>query len=110
MAINNVNNNGVPKTPLDNTKLGQQPTQPGVHQDAAAKSQAGKAPAQDSVSLTQSAQQLAQVQKKSTEAPVDQDKVDKLKKAIQSGAYHVDPEALARKIANLESQVFGSKS
>lgn len=112
MAINNVNNNGVPKTPLDNSKVSQQQSQnqTAVQQETASKSQADKAPRQDSVSLTQSAQQLSQVQKKSSEAPVDQEKVDKLKKAIEAGEYRVDPESLARKIARLEAQVFGIKS
>ncbi|WP_018983461.1 flagellar biosynthesis anti-sigma factor FlgM [Salinimonas chungwhensis] len=111
MAINNVNNNGVPKAPLDNTKMSQQLQNQTAAQQEAAKSQAGDKPArQDSVSLTQSAQQLAQVQKKSAEAPVDQDKVDKLKRAIETGDYRVDPESLARKISRLEAQVFGIKS
>ena len=64
MAINNVNN-GLPKTPVDNTKISQQnQTQQSQQQasDVAAKTQS--APRQDSVSLTQSAQQLNQVQKK----------------------------------------------
>ena len=58
---------------------------------------------------TQSAQQLNQVQKKGTEAPVNQDKVDRLKKAIQSGEYKVNPEVLANKIAKLEGEIFGTK-
>lgn len=113
MAINNnVNNNGINKTPLDNNKVGSQQNQnqAAVQQQATNKSQTVSAPRQDSVSLTQSAQQLSQVQKKSAEAPVDQEKVDKLKKAVESGSYRVDPESLARKIAQLESQVFGIKS
>ncbi len=110
MAINNVNNNnGVPKTPLDN-KVNQQTQNQAAQQQVATKSAATAAPRQDSVSLTQSAQQLNQVQKKGTEAPVNQEKVDKLKKAIQSGEYQVNPEVLAKKIARLESEIFGIKS
>lgn len=108
MAINNVNN-GLPKTPVDNTKISQQnQTQQSQQQasDVAAKTQS--APRQDSVSLTQSAQQLNQVQKKGTEAPVHQEKVDRLKKAIQSGEYKVNPEVLANKIAKAESEIFGA--
>lgn len=110
MAINNVNNNGVPKTPLDNSKVNQQGQNQVAQQQAASKTAAAPAPRQDSVSLTQSAQQLNQVQKKGTEAPVNQEKVDKLKKAIQSGEYKVNPEVLATKIARLESEIFGVKS
>ncbi len=111
MAINNVNN-GAPKAPIDNAKLNNQQaqTQSAVQQEAAAKTAQTVAPRQDSVSLTQSAQQLSQVQKKGTEAPVNQEKVDKLKKAIQSGEYKIDADLLAHKIARLEAQVFGIKS
>lgn len=111
MAINNVNN-GVQKPQIDSQKLNQQQAQ----NQAAAQSNAQKAqvasaaPRQDSVSLTQSAQQLTQVQKKSTDAPVDQEKVDKLKKAIQNGEYRVNPEVLAQKISRLEAEIFGVKS
>jgi negative regulator of flagellin synthesis FlgM len=62
------------------------------------------------VSLTQSAQQLANVQKKGSEAPVNQEKVERLKKAINDGEYRVNPEVLANKIAVLESQILGVKA
>ncbi|MCW8107570.1 flagellar biosynthesis anti-sigma factor FlgM [Alteromonas ponticola] len=111
MAINNVNNNGVHKTPLDNAKLSnQQNANQAAAQQQAAKGAAATAPRQDSVSLTQSAQQLNQVQKKSNEAPVNQERVEKLKKAVQSGEYSINPQALATKIARLEAEVFGSNS
>lgn len=112
MAINNVNN-GLPKNPVDNannSKASQQnQAQQSQQQSAANAAVKTQAPRQDSVSLTQSAQQLNQVQKKGTEAPVNQDKVDRLKKAIQSGDYKVNPEALATKIAKLEGEIFGTK-
>ena len=110
MAINNVNN-GLPKTPVDNGKVAQQnQTQQSQQQTSAQNAAAAPAaPRQDSVSLTQSAQQLNQVQKKGSEAPVNQEKVDRLKKAIQSGEYRVNPEVLANKIAKLESEIFSSK-
>lgn len=108
MTVNNING-GHQKPQLDNQRLNQQQTQ----NQAAAQSDAQKAQTnssasrQDSVSLTQSAQQLSQVQKKSTDAPVNQEKVDKLKKAIQNGEYRVNPEVLAQKISTLEAQIFG---
>lgn len=108
MAINNVNNNnGVPKPPLDSSKVNQQNQNQAAQQQVAAKSAGAATPRQDSVSLTQSAQQLNQVQKRSAEAPVNQEKVDKLKKAIESGEYRVNPEVLASKIAQMESDIFG---
>ncbi len=108
MAINNINN-GLPKGPIDNAKVAQQNQTQQTQQQAANQASAQAAPRQDSVSLTQSAQQLNQVQKKGSEAPVNQEKVDRLKKAIQSGEYRVNPEVLANKIAKLESQIFGQK-
>jgi len=107
MAINNVNN-GLPKTPIDNAKVSQQnQAQQSQQQASANAASASQAPRQDSVSLTQSAQQLNQVQKKGSEAPVNQEKVDRLKKAVQSGNYQVNPEVLAGKIAKHEADIFG---
>ena len=99
------------KPVVDNAKLNSQQAQSQTAaQNAAKQTQAAQtAPRQDSVSLTQSAQQLSQVQKKGADAPVNQEKVDKLKKAIQNGEYRVNPEVLASKIAKLESQIFGIK-
>lgn len=111
MAINNINNGGT-KPPIDNAKLNQQ--QQALNnsnaQQADAQKKASAGTRQDSVSLTSSAQQLSQVQKKGSEAPVNQEKVDKLKKAIQNGEYQVNPESLANKIASLETEIFGTKA
>jgi len=107
MTINNINN--VNKPQIDGQKLAQQQN-PGqtANADTAQVAKQSSAPRQDSVSLTSSAQQLSQVQKKSAEAPVNQEKVDKLKKAIADGDYKINPEVLAQKIAKLESQIFGN--
>lgn len=112
MTINNVNNAGVPNKPsVDNAKINSQQNQNQAASQNVAKqvAQVAQAPRHDSVSLTQSAQQLNQVQKKGADAPVNQDKVDRLKKAIQNGEYRVNPEALAAKITKLESEIFGVK-
>ncbi len=110
MAINNINN-GVQKPQIDNQKLNQQQTQNQTTQSNTQTAQStAQTPRQDSVSLTQSAQQLSQVQKKSNDAPVNQEKVEKLKKAIQNGEYKVNPEVLAQKISRLEAEIFGVKS
>jgi len=110
MSINNVNNANKPQ--LDSVKVAQQQTQnqaSGTNSPAAA-AQTAAPVKQDSVSLTQSAQQLSNVQKKGTEAPVNQEKVERLKKAISEGEYKVNPEMLAKKIAVLESQILGVKA
>ena len=108
MTINNINNN-VNKPQIDGQKLAQQQAQgQTASANTAQVATQSAAPRQDSVSLTASAQQLTQVQKKGTEAPVNQEKVDRLKKAIADGDYKINPEVLAQKIAKLESQIFGN--
>ena len=110
MSINKLNS-GDQKLPLDNQKLSQQQMQnSGAAKAEAQKTASSSSVRQDSVSLTQSAQQLTQLQKKSAEAPVNQEKVDRLKKAIQNGEYTVNPETLARNISNLEAEIFGGKA
>jgi negative regulator of flagellin synthesis FlgM len=109
MSINNVNNTNKPQ--LDASKVAQQQVQ---NQTSGQANQAqSNKPAvlakTDSVSLTQSAQQLSNVQKKDLEAPVNQEKVDRLKKQIADGEYKINPEVLAKKIAILESQILGVK-
>ncbi|MBO1254078.1 flagellar biosynthesis anti-sigma factor FlgM [Alteromonas sp. 5E99-2] len=109
MSINNVNNNGLPnQSAVDNARSNAQQAQNQASAQSAAR-QTAQAPRQDSVSLTQSAQQLSQVQKKGGDAPVNQEKVDRLKAAVQSGEYQVNPDTLASRIARLESQLFGSE-
>ncbi len=57
----------------------------------------------DSVSITPQAKQLAELQKKATDAPViNQKKIEELKKAITDGEYKINPEKLAASIANFE--------
>lgn len=106
MSINNVNNNGH-KPALENQKLSQQQTQNAGEKTVAKHEGSSQAVRQDSVSLTQSAQTLSQVQKKSVEAPVNQEKVERLKNAIQSGEYSINPENLAKNIVAQELEIFG---
>lgn len=109
MSINNVNNTN--KAQLDAAKAAQQQVSSQTGSSSAQVSSEKVAPAkQDSVSLTQSAQQLSNVQKKGSEAPVNQEKVDRLKKAISNGEYQVNPELLAKKMASLESQLLGVRA
>ncbi|MBL4629607.1 MAG: flagellar biosynthesis anti-sigma factor FlgM [Paraglaciecola sp.] len=111
MSINNISN-GSPKAPIDNQKLSQQQQalNNGNAQQASVQTKATAGVRLDSVSLTASAQQLSQVQRKGVEAPVNQEKVDRLKKAIQSGEYQINPESLAKKISTLESELFGTRA
>ena len=109
MSVNNVNSGGT-KTVIDNQKMNQQQAAGNNAVQAETLKTATPSARHDSVSLTQSAQQLVQVQRKGGEAPVNQEKIDKLKKAIQSGQYSINPETLARKISNLEAEIFGNKA
>lgn len=111
MSINNINN-GSSNSQVDNQKLSQQQQtlNNGNAQQANVSKAASVGVRQDSVSLTSSAQQLSQVQRKGSEAPVNQEKVDRLKKAILSGDYQINPESLAQKISALESEIFGTKA
>jgi negative regulator of flagellin synthesis FlgM len=110
MSINNVNNTNKPH--LDASKVAQQQLQNQSSGEASKQvaSQSAVPAKTDSVSLTQSAQQLSNVQKKGSEAPVNQEKVDRLKKAVSEGEYQINPEVLAKKIAVLESQILGVKA
>jgi negative regulator of flagellin synthesis FlgM len=96
--ISNLSNTGqVKQTVEQQTQVKQQNNQANV-----AAQQANVA-SRDSVSLTPQAQQLSQLQKKAEDAPaVNQKKIDKLKKAIESGEYKINPEKLAASIAKFE--------
>lgn len=64
-------------------------------------------PAQDSVSLTQQAQQMKHLQNKLSSSPsLNNERINALKKAIAEGEYKVDPEKLAKSMANLELDLF----
>lgn len=95
--INNLGNN----TPV--TQNLKQQSEAKVKADQSTMAEQARPVRQDSVSLTPQAKQMSELQKKSNEAPVvDQKKVDELKKAIESGSYRVNPEKLAASIAQFE--------
>ncbi|WP_078061873.1 flagellar biosynthesis anti-sigma factor FlgM [Catenovulum maritimum] len=106
MAININNlNNQVGNTAADAQKTAQ--NQQTANQSAQ-NAQQTSAPRQDSVSLTQTAQNLNNLTKKASNASgFDQEKVDKIKKAIESGEYKVNSEKLAANIIASEGKIFG---
>ena len=68
----------------------------------AATPDAGKG-AQDSVSLSSSARDIAQLESEIKSLPdIDKAKVDAIKERIASGEYHIDFEKVAQKMLNLE--------
>jgi negative regulator of flagellin synthesis FlgM len=102
MSVNNVNNAGATKAQLENVKLAAAQEQTKAQQLQKANAAAPQSKT-DSVSLSASAQQMNASVK---DAPVDQAKLDRLKRAIVSGEYKVDPEKLARNIAKFEQDLF----
>lgn len=101
MAIDKLNSNI--NQAMNNARAEQQSrsAQPNVQN-------ATSAPRQDAVSLTQQAQQLTQLQRRAeANSGVDQEKIERIKKAIADGSYSVNSERLAAKIANFESDMFG---
>lgn len=101
MAIDKLNSSV--NQALNNARAEQQTrsAQPNVQNTTAA-------PRQDAVSLTKQAQQLTQLQRRAeTNSGIDQEKIDRIKKAISNGSYSVNAERLAAKIANFESDMFG---
>ncbi|WP_016955569.1 flagellar biosynthesis anti-sigma factor FlgM [Catenovulum sp. SX2] len=104
--VNNLNNNQVGKAAAEAQQKAQQGQQT-ANQTNTQAAQTG-APRQDSVSLTQTAQNLNNLTKKANDASgFDQEKVDKLKKAIASGEYKVNAEKLAANIIASEGKLFG---
>jgi len=101
LNINNLNSGNQVKQKVEQQT--QQVKQSVVQQSS---TEQAKAMRQDSVSLTPQAKQMSELQKKTAEAPlVDQKKVEQLKKAIESGDYKIDPEKLAKNIANFEFSI-----
>lgn len=95
--INNLSNTGQVKQKIDQQAQAKQAVQ-----NSAAAEQA-KSASKDSVSLTPQAQKLNELQKKTEDGPiVNQKKIEQLKKAIISGEYKIDPEKLAASIAGFE--------
>ncbi|MCU4676441.1 flagellar biosynthesis anti-sigma factor FlgM [Catenovulum sp. 2E275] len=109
MNLNNLNNNQLGKTAVDAQKT--QQNQQANNQQAnqvAQQAASTSAPRQDSVSLTQTAQNLNNLTKKAANSTgFDQEKVDRLKKAVASGEYKVNAEKLANNIIASEGKLFG---
>ncbi|MGB6189507.1 MAG: flagellar biosynthesis anti-sigma factor FlgM [Aeromonas molluscorum] len=102
MAINNINNLAGNRV-QNNT---------GNSQSSVAKSTNGGQDARatqvkvDSVSLTSEAQQLQQVQKNLNSASTgNESRVESLKKAVASGQYQVNNDAVAKKMFSFEAKL-----
>ncbi|MFM5558233.1 flagellar biosynthesis anti-sigma factor FlgM [Aeromonas rivipollensis] len=101
MAINNINN-------LANSRLQNSGTSQGVATKSATSAESNRAATvkTDSVSLTSEAQQLQQMQKSlNTASTGNESRVESLKKAVASGEYKVNSEAVARKMFSFEADL-----
>ncbi|WP_342059940.1 flagellar biosynthesis anti-sigma factor FlgM [Aeromonas sp. OTU364] len=101
MAINNINN-------LANSRLQNSGTSQGVATKSATSAENNRAATvkTDSVSLTSEAQQLQQMQKTlNTASTGNESRVESLKKAVASGEYKVNSEAVARKMFSFEADL-----
>ncbi|MBL0654406.1 flagellar biosynthesis anti-sigma factor FlgM [Aeromonas caviae] len=101
MAINNINN-------LANNRLQNSGSSQGVATKSATSNESSRATTvkSDSVSLTSEAQQLQQMQKTlNTASTGNESRVESLKKAVASGEYKVNSEAVARKMFSFEADL-----
>lgn len=99
MAINNINN-------LANNRLQNTGNSQGANTKQATSSPDNRAATvkTDSVSLTNEAQQLQQMQKNLNSASTgNENRVESLKKAVANGEYQVNSEAVAKKMFSFES-------
>jgi len=77
-------------------------------QGSAASSSEGQssAPASDSVSLTDTASRMSNIQQALADVPVvNADKVAELREAISNGSYQIDPEKVAEKLLSFEQNL-----
>ena len=99
MAINKINN-------LANNRLQNTGNSQGANTKQATSSPDNRAATvkTDSVSLTNEAQQLQQMQKNLNSASTgNESRVESLKKAVANGEYQVNSEAVAKKMFSFES-------
>ena len=92
------------RTTADKTS-GTQNTQP-------APSEQGKTPAQgtrgDSVSLSNQAKNLKQLEQKLGDYPeMDDDRIAEIRSALENGTYKIDAEKLAQKMLEMDESIFG---
>ncbi|WDL83979.1 flagellar biosynthesis anti-sigma factor FlgM [Aeromonas bestiarum] len=101
MGINNINN-------LANNRLQNTGSSQGANTKPATSSPDNRAATvkTDSVSLTNEAQQLQQMQKNLNSASTgNESRVESLKKAVANGEYQVNSEAVAKKMFSFESNL-----
>lgn len=98
--------NGQGFGPADLTGKTRRPEGSGTATEAAGKTSAGTSSTGETVSISQSSLLLSELQRAIASLPVaDAGRVAALKNAITSGAYEVDPVAVADRIIRLEREL-----
>ncbi|QSP94034.1 flagellar biosynthesis anti-sigma factor FlgM [Marinobacter salinisoli] len=92
------------KNPADKS-TGSAKAQPTVNEQARNQ---GAAASGDSVSLSNQAKNLKQIEQSLADLPeVDDNRVEKIRSALENGTYKVDAEKLAQKMLEMDKGIFG---
>lgn len=103
-----ISNNGLPKLPQ--TSVGQgNSAQAGAASSAGSTDATGGTAGVDKVNLTDSARALQQASRSSDASPIDTAKVERIRQALASGTYQVNPERIADGMLSMEQQMAGGK-
>ena len=106
MAINDIK--GLPPAPAQNAGDGARVKAPRNEPSGAAPREDKKPAATDTVSLTDAAQRLRELEKSVASLPVvDTQRVDAVKKALADGTYRIKPERIADKMLGFENALTG---
>lgn len=102
-----ISNNGLPKLPQASNSKGSASSQAPA---GAAGTEAGtSAGAADKVNLTDSARALQEASRTGDSSPIDTAKVERVRQALASGTYQVNPERIADGMLSLDRQIAGAK-
>jgi len=102
--------NGSPQTPAAHTGTVTGNGNASVRQEPnSVASEPGRTAGRDTVSLTDTAQQLRSIEQDLAQRPVvDSQRVEATRQAIENGTYQIDPSRIANKMLDLERALSGA--
>ncbi|HET6433637.1 flagellar biosynthesis anti-sigma factor FlgM [Dyella sp.] len=103
-----ISNNNLPKLAQANSAQGNASSQAPSSAGSADASGSAAASA-DRVNLTDSARALQEASRAGDSSPIDTAKVERVRQALASGSYQVNPERIADSLLSLEGQMGGTK-
>ncbi len=104
-----ISNNGLPKLPQASVSQGSS-AQTGAAPTAGTADAAGTPTGGvDKVNLTDSARALSEASRSGDASPIDTAKVERIRQALASGTYQVNPERIADGMLSMEHQMAGTK-